>query len=444
MLILLAAEIVVLGELGDDAAESQDSQQVGDDHQAVEHVRHIPDQGNLLEGTHHDEYQSDNTVDGGGLLAAAKQCLHIALTEEVPADDGGESEEQQADCHESIAEGAEGIVEGSLCQTHSGQQLAVSIGGAQHTGGQDHQCGHGQHDEGIDEDTDHSHSTLILGLVNLSHGVGVGSGAHTGFVGEQTAGNTEADGFLDADTDGTAHDSLGGESAHKDGLQSRQDVAGVHADGNERTADVEDGHNGNQLLGDGSNALHASQENEGGNGGNHDTGGQLGNTEGGEESVTDGVGLNHVAHEAQGQDDGNGEEGGHGLAQSALESSADVIDGAAGDGTVFADFLIVLCQNSFAVDGSHAEECGQPHPEHSAGTAGNQCGGTARDVAGTDLSGNGGGQSLERTHAVLAGSVALQADVAEDQAHTFTELPDLDEIGTDGKEDAAAQQQEQQ
>ena len=207
---------------------------------------------------------------------------------------------------------------------------------------------------------------------------------------------------------------------------------------------VETGHDGNQLLGQCCNALHTTQEDEAGHNRDDDTGHQLGHTECGIEGIADGVGLNHVAHEAQCQDNGHCEEGSHEGTDLTLESSLDVVDGATGNSTVFVHGLELLSQNRFAVDGSHAEESGQPHPEHGTGTTGYQSGCTAGNITGTNLSRNGGCQSLERAHAFLARCLTLQADVAEDQAHTFTELPDLDEIGTDGKEDAAAQQQEQQ
>ena len=120
--LILAQISVVPCKLCDDAAECQDCQQVGNDHQAVEHIRHIPYQGDLLEGAHHDEHQSDDTIDKGCLLTALEQSLDVAFTEEIPADDGGEGEEQQADGNKDAAKRAEGIVESSLCQSGGSEQ----------------------------------------------------------------------------------------------------------------------------------------------------------------------------------------------------------------------------------------------------------------------------------------------------------------------------------
>ena len=63
------------------------------------------------------------------------------------------------------------------------------------------------------------------------------------------------------------------------------------------------------------------------------------------------------------------EEYGKELTELAAEGSLDVVDGTAGDRAVFADFLILLCQNSLTVDGGHTEEGRDPHPEQRARTA---------------------------------------------------------------------------
>ncbi len=273
--------------------------------------------------------------------------------------------------------------------------------------------------------------------------MGVGGGAHAGLVGEEAPGYAEAHGLLDADAQGAAQDGLGLEGPDEDGLDGGQQILNVEADGRQGAENVEHGHDGHQFFGDGGDPLHAAQKNEGAHAGDDGAGEDLGHTEGGAESVADGVGLDHVAHEAQGQDDGNGEEYGQELAQPALEGRPDVIDGAAGDFAVFADLLILLGQHRLAVDGGHSEEGGDPHPEDGAGAAGHQGGGAAGDVAGAHLGGNGGGQGLEGAHALLAGLFTLEADVAKDPAHSRTESADLDEPGADGKEYAAAHQQEQ-
>ena len=105
--------------------------------------------------------------------------------------------------------------------------------------------------------------------------------------------------------------------------------------------------------------------------------------------------------------------------------------------------LVLLRENRLAVDGGHAEEGGNPHPEDGTGAAGGQSRGAAGDVAGANLGGDGGGQSLEGTHAVLACVLTEKLDVAEDPAHTLAECPNLDEVRAEGEVDAAAEKQEQ-
>ena len=162
------------------------------------------------------------------------------------------------------------------------------------------------------------------------------------------------------------------------------------------------------------------------------------------EGVADGVGLDHVAHEAQGQDDGHGEKACQELAEAALESRPDVIDGAACGVAVVVGGAVGLGQDGLAVDGGHAEKGAEPHPEDGPGAAGVEGRGAAGDVAGAHLGGDSGGQGLEGTHAVLARLVAGEGDAAEELAAALAELAHLDEAGADGVENAGTQQQEQE
>ena len=371
-----------------------------------------------------------------------EQGLHVGLTEEVPADDGGEGEEQHADGHEGVAEGAEGLGEGRLGQGRAGETALLH--GLQQAGGQDHQRRHGQHHEGVDEHAHHGDDALILWLFHLCQGVGVGRGAHAGLIGEQAPGHAEAHGLLDAQTQCAAEDGLGIEGAHEDGLDGGEKVGVVDDQDDEASQDVEAGHDGHDLLREGGDAPHAADEDERGDGGHNDAHDGLGDAESGVEGVSDGVGLDHVAHEAQGQDDGDGEEAGQELAEAALEGRLDIVDGTAGDMAVLVCGLELLCQHGLAVDGGHAEEGGDPHPEDGAGAAGVQGGGAAGDVAGAHLGGDGGGQSLEGAHALLAGLFAAEGEAAEQAAPALAELADLDKPGTDRVIDTGEQQQEQQ
>ena len=87
------------------------------------------------------------------------------------------------------------------------------------------------------------------------------------------------------------------------------------------------------------------------------------------------------------------------LPKPPVNAVRDVVDGAAVDGAVCAFTAGLDGQGGLGVDGGHAEECNDPHPEDGAGAAGQDCAGCADDVAGTDLGGNGSGQCLEGGHA---------------------------------------------
>ena len=100
------------------------------------------------------------------------------------------------------------------------------------------------------------------------------------------------------------------------------------------------------------------------------------------------------------------------FAEAALERGGDVIDGAAVDGAVCCLDPGLDGQRGFGIDGGHAEEGDDPHPEDGAGAAGQNSAGGAYDVAGAYLSGNGGGQCLKGAHAAVM-LFAVEGQIAE-------------------------------
>ena len=273
-----------------------------------------------------------------------------------------------------------------------------------------------------------------MGIFHICLGVGMGGGTHTGLIGEQAPLGTLGDGGLQGHTKGTAHNGLGLESILEDqaeGLGDELDPGDQHDD----TACQEDGsHDGNQLFGDGSQTLGAADEDQSTDTHQHYTHDPAGDTESGLDGGADGVGLDHAAEEAQGDGDSDGEEASQELAEAALDEVGDVVHGAAQDFTVLDDTGL-LGQNCLSVDGGHAQEGDDPHPEDSAGAAGEDSAGSADDVAGTDLSGDGGGQSLEGTHALLL-LAAAEGQVTENLLHTLAEATNLNEFCSYSEEQA--------
>ena len=90
----------------------------------------------------------------------------------------------------------------------------------------------------------------------------------------------------------------------------------------------------------------------------------------------------------------------------------------------------LLSQSSLSIDGGHAKESNDPHPEDSTGAAGEDCAGCTNDVAGTDLSCNGGSQSLEGAHAALV-LVTAELYITENLLHAFAEAANLNKAGFD-------------
>ena len=95
--------------------QSKQRQGVRKHHQLVKHIRQLPHQIIRGQGAEEDENQSDDIIYHYRFFT--KEIDHIDLAEHVPSEDGGESKEEQADCHEDIAGvGAEHRSESSLRQ----------------------------------------------------------------------------------------------------------------------------------------------------------------------------------------------------------------------------------------------------------------------------------------------------------------------------------------
>ena len=282
-----------------------------------------------------------------------------------------------------------------------------------------------------------------MGVGHIGLGMGVGGGAHTGLVGEQAPLGTLADGGFQRVADAAADNGTGIKGILKDHAEGLGDIPDADDQDHQRAQQEDGGHNGYQLLGDGGQTLHAAQEDDGADGDQHDTHDPGGDAEGGVEGGADGVGLHHAAHKTQGQDDGYGEEARQELTEPALKCGGDVVHRAAVDGAVLVNYAGLLGQGGLRVDGGHAEEGDEPHPKDGSGAAGEDGAGSAHDVSGTHLSGNGGGQSLEGGHAAFLGA-ALEAQAAKGFLHGLTEAAHLHEAGTDGVPQAHADEQEHQ
>lgn len=83
--------VLVLADLDHQTGEREQTDEVGDDHQAVEHVGHVPNQIDLECRAEDDEQDNNCRVNLDRLLA--EQRLDIGLAEEIPANNRRKCEE---------------------------------------------------------------------------------------------------------------------------------------------------------------------------------------------------------------------------------------------------------------------------------------------------------------------------------------------------------------
>ena len=274
-----------------------------------------------------------------------------------------------------------------------------------------------------------------MGAGHVGQRMGVGSGAHTGLVGKEAPLGALAQGDFQRRAEAAAQDGLGLEGVPEDHSHGGGEVLGPDHQHHQPAQDEEGRHDGDDLLRDGGQALHAAQENHAADHHQNDPDDPGGHAESGLEGGADGVGLDHAAEEAQGQDDGDGEEARKELAEGPLKSRGDVVHGTALDAAVLVLHPGLLGQDGLGIDGGHAEEGDDPHPEDGPGAAGENRAGSAHNVAGAHLGGNGGGQGLEGAHAPLM-PPAGEGEAAEHLPHALAEAADLDKAGLDGEPQA--------
>ena len=157
---------------------------------------------------------------------------------------------------------------------------------------------------------------------------------------------------------------------------------------------------------------------------------------------TDRVGLYHISHKSQGQDDSYRKETCQEFSKSALEYVFYIIYRASYIMSVF-QFSCMLCHNSFRIDGSHSEECTDPHPEDGTRSSGcNRCC-CSGDITGSYLGGNRCCQSLKRTETIFS-FPAMQRKITKQCFHSGTKLSYLNKFQAERVNDTGSQKQDQQ
>lgn len=176
------------------------------------------------------------------------------------------------------------------------------------------------------------------------------------------------------------------------------DLAGDDVQGD---TDVGQGLDRHQQVGDRGDALdtadedHAEQHRQG------DPGVLRGEAEGVLQRMGDGVGLQAVEGEAVGHQQEYREDHRH---RAQLQAVLDVVGRAAAIQAVAVAALVDLGQGAFEEAAGHADQRGDPHPEHRPRTAEGHGDADPGDVAGADPAGEAQHQGLEGTE--LAGLAA--------------------------------------
>ena len=234
--------------------------------------------------------------------------------------------------------------------------------------------------------------------------MGHGCGAETGFVGEDTAGNTHADGQEHGGAGESAFSRRRREGFGNDPPEHARHFRDVHDDDNEGEGDIDDGHERHETAGHGADALHAAKQDEGEEQEQDKARDPGGYGEGLVHADGDGVNLHEVADAEAGDEAENGEAGAKPLPFRS-ETVLDEVHGAADPASGGCLFTVLHGQNDFGEFGHHAHEGGYPHPEEGARAADGDSRGHTHDVAGADITGKGGHERVPGGNLTFLGLV---------------------------------------
>lgn len=167
---------VAFGFGGDDAAEQDEGDEVGESHEAVHDVGKIPDQGNGGHGTNENGDDPEPAIVGDGF--EAEEVFDGFLAVVGPAEDGGKDKGEQTPGEDEGAKVGE-IRKGSMAKFGLGQVFHLPIPGAD-----DDQSGQGADDDGVPEDAGGGDQALADGILGFGGGGDDGSAAQAGFIGK--------------------------------------------------------------------------------------------------------------------------------------------------------------------------------------------------------------------------------------------------------------------
>ena len=422
-----------LGELQNHRGQQEHGDQVGDGHEAVEGIADAPDQAKI-HGCTQDGHQGIGNVEGQQNLAS-QQEFRAAGTVQTPAHDGGEGEAAQGNGGENGNPVAVNPGKAADGQLRTGS-LAV---GNLHTAEENDQGGHGADDDGIHEDLEDAEHALLDRISGVGAGMGNGAGTEACLIGENAAGDT----LLHTDKEAAHHTAGDGsrpEGALENGHKHSRNPVDPQDDQADAQKDVQQGHDGHQSLRNLANALDTANEDQ-----RHDDADEHADDQvtacgavhaqqavvdqGGIDGSGDGIDLGGIA----GAEDRADTEEGIQICQPhplAAQTVLDVVHGAAHIVALLVPFPEIHRQGNFGELGAHAQQGGDPHPEHSTGAADGNGTCHAGNVAGANGCGQSGTHRLERSQGTAGGSGFVK-NTANGTLHGIAKLPQLQEAAAD-------------
>ena len=277
-----------------------------------------------------------------------------------------------------------------------------------------------------------------------------GRGAETGLIGEDAAADALGDGELHGHAHRAADDGRGVERALEDAGKHAGDRTRVGDNDHERADDVDGRHAGDELFGDLTDALDAAEEHERHENGDHNAGDEaddrvkllgvlMERDRDGVDGGSDGVDLGDVADAERGERAEHGEDDAQPLPLGA-ETVLDVVHRAAAPVALFVALTVLDREGDLGELGDHAEESGDPHPEHRARAAEDDRAGDAGDVARADRGRQCRGDRLHRRDLALA-RFGLLEDLADGVLPPVADLGELNEADAEAQVNARADQQ---
>ena len=414
------------------SGKQEDTDQVRDSHKSVEGFCNAPEQSEI-------DRCSDDGYQGVGdhewfYYFFGKQELDAACSVKSPADDRGESEAAHGNCGEnrypvSVCSGKSGD-----CQLGTGSSSVVD----RNTTHQDNKSSQSTDDDRVGKYFENTEHTLFYRFAGVGTGVGDGTGTKSGFIGKDTAG----DAFFQAQeetSDHTAGDSSRIEGSVNDRMEYSRNSVKIQDNHTDRQNNVEQCHKRNQFFRNTSDSFDAAKQNHADKKHDHNTKNQIQcfgcrfrNDMEIDQCRIDRSGDRIYLCGISGTENGQHPEGRIKNRKNLpffTQSVFDVVHRAADVVPVFVSLAEMNGKRYLGEFRAHSKDCGDPHPEYSTGTANRDRTGNTGDISGTDRSGEGGTDSLERSHGTV-GSLFLFENSSERSFQCIREFANLDKSGS--------------